>query len=337
MSDRSLRSPEKVARGFVMSRGEFLDSNLPQEDELREIVRNEPERAERILEWENKAAERLHGASSDYFSVHDNLGLKMEEHATKDRTGDSCRLHQMLADPTLFDRSISGRTLSGQDDSLNSELGWLSSGFVGGIVNTLVLFLSLIAVSEVVSIDLVGTELGGGVLLGCVATAMFSTELWHRFISHERPYTERTSDFETGKNITLAYLVCCVIGLLLSLYITSKGEPLASVVSGGLLVIVARLGLVLAALAAGVSFLALLFFSPDFGSWNAAYPESGELQAPIASPVQLCFLAPFFLALWGLLGGTFYSLGNFGPTGLGLVGMASYPFVGVLVAYLLRY
>lgn len=337
MSDRSLRSPEDVARDFVMRRGEFLDSNLPRKDELRELVRNDPERAERILDRENKAAERLNGASSDYFSIDDKLGLKMEDHDTKDRTGDRCRLHQMLADPALFDRSISGRTVSGEDDRLNSKLGWLSSGFVGGIVNTLVLFLSLVAVSEVASIDLVGTRLGGGVLLGCVATAMFGTELWHRFISHTRPYTERVGDFETGKYVTLVYSVCWVIGLLLSLYVTSQGEPLASAFSGGLIVIAARLGLFLAALVAGVSLLALLFVSPDFGSWNAAYPESGEPQAPIASPVQFCFLAPFFLALWGLLGGAFYSLGPFGPTGIGLAGVASYPFVGLLVAYLLRW
>ena len=336
----TLRKPDDVSRDFVITWDEVVEKLLYEDDELRGVLRENPIETDRILEGTNTAGKVLESDTDDYFSPGDRMGKKIEDHSARDRRGVRCALHTMIADPSLFDRAIGGRTESGGTDQLTSELGWLSTGFTAGIVNATLLFLATIPVSAALGVDVVGTRLGGIVLLGCLAVGTFGPEAWHRYISHERPYITVSHDepFETGAFIAKVYLSCVVGSGLLYLFIAHQGASVApwTLLSGGAVIVAARLALALLALVAGATMAALLFLAPGFGSWPAAYPESGVPVSSVASPVQFLLLAPLFLAVWGASGGAFYPVAGFGPLALGVVGMAAYPLTGIVVAGLLR-
>lgn len=341
MSNTPLRSPKEVARDFVLSWEDVAEKYFYEDDELRDLLRNDSQEANRILEGTDKVATILADASDNYFTSDDKVGLKIESHDSKDGDGNRIRLHEMLADPSLFDRSIGGRTTASKTDHLNSRFGALTGGIAGCIVYTPLLFMALLPIAIALHIDLVGTRLGGTILLGCVVVVMLGTELWHRFISYERPYYTDSRDgdpYESGVKLAKWYLGCSIVAGVLYLYISFQGESIAltEALSGGMLVILARAALGLSIVSLAVLLIGLFVFSPGFGAWPAAYRSTGKLDGRMASPVQLFFTVPLFLFLWGLLGGDFYSVAGLGPALLGGIGIAAYPLTGAIVARLMR-
>lgn len=329
-----MRSADEIALDFVVSREEMAERYLYEDDEIRGLVRESPDEALEFTDGTNELAAIVGDSSGEYFSRTDELGLAMESHDA------GTRIRHGLSDPSRFDEAISGRSAADETDQLSSRLGLLSSGITGGVLHALLLFLALIPVAGAAGVDVVGTRLGGGVLLGCVAVAMFGSELWHRAISYERPYYEGRDNehYEAGVDVAKWYLGLLAVGGLLYLFISTRGGSvtLARVLSGGLLVVLARLAFGLVVLAAVALYGFLLFAEPGFGAWPAAYRESGDVDAPVASPVQFFFVAPLFLTAWGLLGGAFYQIGGLGAFSVGALGTAAYPLTGAVVAGLLR-